>query len=269
MLKISSSSLISIANKLLIIFLIAKGLSLVALWYLPNDGVELNLQKNYQPLYQRVDFKNMLINQDKTSQQSTIKIQDTSMSNMILKGLYGTKTKGFIIIAMKSNSKKTSIIGIGELYQGFKLIKIKPKSAVFIKDSKKYILELKKIKKGSIITKIKPKVLKEKLTKPILISKTEIANYVANPTQMWKEISISEVKNGKKLKGFKVNSIVKNSRFATLGLKKGDIIIKANNIALKSYNDVMSIYNNISKLKILQIVLLRENKEKELIYEID
>lgn len=270
MLKISNPSLIKVASKLLIIFVIAKGLSLVTLWYLPSDGIELNSKNSYQPSYQRVDFKNMLVRQDGIQQEyNAMKTQDTSMSSMLLKGLYGSKTKGFVIIAMRASSKKTSIIAIGELYQGFKLISIALKSATFIKNSKKYVLELKKIKEGSIITKIKKKPLKNKSTKPMSIQRTEISNYITNPMQIWKETSISEVKQGNEIKGFKVNSIVKNSKFSTLGLKKGDIIIKANNITLKSYNDVMSIYSNISKLKTLQIIVLRDNQEKELIYEID
>ena len=138
MLKISNPFLIDVANKLLIMFVIAKGLSLVALWYLPSDGIELNSKNSYQPPYQRVDFKNMLVRQSGIQQEyNAVKIQDTSMSNMVLKGLYGTKTKGFVIIAMRASSKKTSIIAIGELYQGFKLISIALKSATFIKNSKK------------------------------------------------------------------------------------------------------------------------------------
>ena len=38
---------------------------------------------------------------------------------------------------------------------------------------------------------------------------------------------------------------------------------------LKSYNDVFKIYNNISKLKVTEIVVLRDNQEKEFVYEID
>jgi type II secretory pathway component PulC len=55
---------------------------------------------------------------------------------------------------------------------------------------------------------------------------------------------------------------------ATLGLREGDVIIKANNIELKSYKDAIDIYNGLDQLDAVQIVVLRENQEVELVYEI-
>ena len=60
-----------------------------------------------------------------------------------------------------------------------------------------------------------------------------------------------------------------NSQLATLGLKKGDIIIKVNNKVLKTYNDVFGIYNNIDKLDAINLVVQRNNQEVELTYEIN
>jgi len=60
-----------------------------------------------------------------------------------------------------------------------------------------------------------------------------------------------------------------NSKFATLGLRKGDVIIKANNIPLKSYRDAMNVYKNINKFDAINIVVMRNNQEKELVYEIN
>ena len=54
-----------------------------------------------------------------------------------------------------------------------------------------------------------------------------------------------------------------------LGLQKGDIIIKANNVKLESLKDVMKIYNNINNITAMEITVLRDNTEVELMYEID
>ena len=83
------------------------------------------------------------------------------------------------------------------------------------------------------------------------------------------QIAINEVMKNGKIKGFKIMRIDKNSKFATLGLQKGDVIIKANNVDLTSYKAVMDIYKNINKLSELDLVFLRNNTEKELVYEIN
>ena len=73
MIKLSNSYFLQVLTKLLILLVIAKALSLALLWYLPSDGVELAQKENYQPKYQRVDFKNMLqtLKASKIVEQST------------------------------------------------------------------------------------------------------------------------------------------------------------------------------------------------------
>ena len=39
-----------------------------------------------------------------------------------------------------------------------------------------------------------------------------------------------------------------NSKMAQLGLKKGDIMIRANNIKLTSFNDAIKLYKKIDKI---------------------
>ena len=70
-------------------------------------------------------------------------------------------------------------------------------------------------------------------------------------------------------KGFKVTRVTRGSKIAGLGLLKGDIIIKANNVELKTLKSVTDMYMNIDKIDTMQIVVLRNNQEKELVYEID
>ena len=49
---------------------------------------------------------------------------------------------------------------------------------------------------------------------------------------------------------------------------EGDVIIKANNKELKSYADALDIYKKIGTLQALELVVLRNNQEKEIVYEI-
>ncbi|QOY53910.1 hypothetical protein HUE87_08380 [Candidatus Sulfurimonas marisnigri] len=268
--NISNSAIISLLTNVLILLVLAKSLSLVVLWYLPNEGVELSVKENFQPKYQRVDFKNMIQRKKRENMSATANIEDvgTNITDMILNGLYGTKNSGFIIIALKVNPSKTDIVAVGELYNGYILKSIASLSAIFQKDGKDYVLYLEQQngKSSSYVTKIK---VDGGSDSKIELTRKEISLYAKNPKEIWKNISITEVKDGKNIKGFKVTKINNKSKFASLGLKVNDLIIKANNIRLKSYRDALDIYKNIDKLDMIQIVVIRNNQEMELVYEIN
>ena len=72
-----------------------------------------------------------------------------------------------------------------------------------------------------------------------------------------------------KISGFKVTKVNSKSVFAVLGLKKNDIIKKVNNKSLTNYNEAFKIYNNIDKINYFNILIIRDNKEMELSYDID
>jgi general secretion pathway protein C len=263
--KISKTTLISVGTKLLILALVAKVIAMLIFAFLPSQGIELSLSENYKPKYQRVDFKNMI---GKTQKSQTTApsgyVSSTQINSMVLKGLYGNDTNGFVIIALKSSPDKTSIISIDESFSGYKLISILQNGAVFTKGSKEYILKVKDEKiDSSYITPV------ESQDGAMQINKSDLSFYTKDPKRIWRDISISEVKNGSKIDGFKITSIKKNTKIAKLGLKKGDIIIKANNIELKSYRDAFGLFNDIQNIDTMQIVVLRNNQEKEFIYEIN
>lgn len=270
MIKISSSTFISLFTKLLILLVIAKGVSLLLLWFLPSDGVELNTKNNYQPKYQRVDFKNIISKAQAVTaneNQQQITGSNVNIKNIVLKGLYGANNIGFIIVAMKSNIKTTTIVEVGESFEGYILKSISVASALLEKNGADFILNLEDIKSTEDI--INKKEADSSESTENIVKREDVAYYAKNPKQIWKDISISEIKDGDNIKGFKVTKINKDSKFAALGLKSGDVIIKANNVTLRSYQDVLGIYENIDKLDAVQIVLMRNNKEMEFVYEIN
>ncbi len=268
MIKLSNSYMLRVVIRLLVLLAIAKGISLVIWWFLPSDGVELQVKDNYKPKYQRVDFKNMLNTVTSTPSKSVGNEKSTagiSITNMVLKGLYGKGSKGFAIVALKSSPKNTSIVSVGDVFSGYTLKTILSNGVAFIKAGKEYVLNMEETKaiKGSITAVVKDD------GEPKDVSRSDINFYAKNPKQIWKDIAIKEVKNGNKIEGFKVTRIKKNSKMDRLGLKKGDIIIKVNNVELKSYKDALDIYAKIDKLKSVEIVVMRNNQEQELVYEIN
>ena len=247
---------------------------------LPSDGVELKENKNYQPKYQRVDFRAMLEkSEEKKIVQKIAKVDITNsinITNMLLKGLYGTSTKGYAIVALKSKASATSIVAVGEKFSGYTLKSIASQGIVFTKNSQDYILKLKvsKNKKSSIIRVNKTNNTSREVTdvedgEPREVNRKDIDYFAKHPREIWKNISIHDVKRNRKIIGFKISRINPNSKFAALGLKRGDLIVRANNIELKSYKNAIELYNNINKIDTMQIVVIRNNEEKELIYEIN
>jgi general secretion pathway protein C len=270
--RVSNSALLSVFTRLLILLLAAKVISFAFWWYLPHESVELILQENYQPQYRRVDFKNMIqdsYTRDKKGAGQSISSGTASISSMILKGLFGNKDKGFVIIAMRSAPKKTSIVSVGEVFKGYTLKEITLTGSIFEKNGKDYVLYLKKPdnKTGQYIQNVGR--TERASDAPIDVTRSDISHYIKNPKEIWNEISIVEIKDGKKIKGFKVTKLKEMSKLASLGLKVGDLIIKANNVKFVSYADVLNIYKHIDKLDALQLVVIRNNQEVELVYEIN
>jgi len=270
MIKLSNSKLILISIRLLIILVIAKVISLLLNVFLSYSGIEFDETENYQPRYHRVDFKNMIKYKAKVKKVVENKKSDSgiSITNMVLKGLYGKKSKGFIIVAMKSNPKKTAIVSMGENYKGYRLEAIFVKSVRFRKDKMDFMLYLEKTDK---LNRTFARSSENKSSDNIQteISRSDISYYAKNPKEIWKHISLREMRDGKKIKGFRINRIDSNSVFARLGLKRGDLIVKVNNMKIKSYREALSVYKNIDILDSVQIVVLRNNQEVELVYEID
>jgi len=269
MINLSNSKLLSMGVVLLSLLLTAKMAALALWWYLPNEGIDLKVKKSFRIPYVRVDFKNMLVAihlPKKTGKKKTTNA--SSIDNMILKGLYGNTKSGFAIVAQKASSKKTTIVGIGEEFGGYKLKAIQMQSVIFTRAGKEYILKLESKQNSS---KYVSKVQTRNANAPedeYSVSKNDIRYYSQHPTQIWRDIAISEIKKNGTIAGFRVNRIRPNSKMATIGLKVGDVIVKANNVELKSYRDAIKLYNEIDKIDVLELTVIRNNQEKEIVYEI-
>jgi len=257
--------MVTFFTRIILIIIIGKVLGLVLLWLLPGEGIDFYEKKRMLPPYQSYNL-GVFIDPVAISRNSKTEAKhiEAGINTLILKGLYRKKKTGYIIIAMKTDPTKTEILGIGENYAGYKLLEIKSTSAVFEKGSSHYILELITDDLVSLRKRHAPFIEGQ----PYQMSRAEIQEYAKNFGKILEDINIIEVKNRGKLKGFKITRLRSNTPFSYLGLKKGDIIIKINNEPLKSYADALNIYQNIDDIKEIELIVLRNNKEKELRYEI-
>lgn len=264
-------------RNLLILVLLAKAISLVMLWYFQSEGVHYHPNSSKLPEYKRYNANNLI----KATQKPDIKMatEPTSeeakalasygpnISNMLLKALFKRKNGGVIIIALKSKPNDSKVLGIGEAFQGYTLTKILKNGAIFDKRGETFSLYFAEAKQDERY-RSKPSAQQQDDDEIKQVSKTDIIHYAKNVKQIWRDIGIVEVRKAGKIVGFKVTRIKANTPFAQLGLRKGDIIIKANNKQMTSYKDAIAIYKGIDKLEALELVVLRNNQETEINYEI-
>ena len=182
------------------------------------------------------------------------------------------KFSGYVIINQKGKSDSI-FLNVGDSYKGFKLVELYDNYALFEKSNKKYKLELNKKVKFNYINasfdKKDDKILDKGDYKSI--DKSLINSYIHNPRKIWSNISINEYRKNGKIIGFKVYNVKRGSDFEKIGLKAGDIIIKVNNIKLNSIKSAFDIYNKVKNgsLSSINLIILRNNQEMELEYEIE
>ncbi len=274
----SNPALMRFVRNLLIIILVTKTISLVMLWYFQSEGVHYHPNNSKRPEYKRYSANNLIkptkkpdirqATEPTTEEEKELIAYGPNISNMLLKGLFKRKNGGLVIIALKAKPNDSEVISIGETFQGYTLTRILENGAVFTKNSQNYSLYFSEEQQQDRYTSKSKSRTVEDVGGIKQVAKTDIVHYAKNVKQIWKDIGIVEVKKSGKIVGFKVTRIKANTPFAQLGLRKGDIIIKANNKPMTSYKDAIAIYKGIDKLEALELVVLRNNQETEINYEI-
>lgn len=260
--------LLTLLTRLLFIVIIANAIALALLWFLPGEGVDYTKVRSIQPTYHRYRIAVML-EQGKAGARGDRGLISTSpakkISSLLLTGLYGSKKSGFVVIAMKSSPKKTEVIATGESFGGYTLVGVNADNAVFDRDGRSYTVYMENAGKLPAFSPSEDTSAEESAAR---ISRNDVLGYAKNIERIWQDISIVEVRENDRITGFKVTRIKPDTPLANLGLKRGDIIIKANNKQLKSYADALGIYKEIDTLRALELTVLRNNQEKEIVYEI-
>jgi len=258
----------------LTIILLALITALVFQALLPQYNLKEVTVKQYPIEYNKYKFTKTAEKEQKALDSEEVKEEKKEyalMSNISLKMIYEeSNNNGWIIISEKSVNKNI-ILGIDEEFKNYKLKEIYSQYVVFTRNNKSYKLELKKVK--SEISYVNEAVNNEtsqitKVDDQYQLKRDLINTYTKNNSKIWKEISIQEIKKDGKIDGFEVKKLANKTVFKELGLQKGDVIKSVNNIKLKSYADAFAIYKKIDKTENLSIIIVRDNKEVELEYEI-
>lgn len=188
-----------------------------------------------------------------------------------IKAIYRSSSGSFVSI---SDDKETQIVPLGGVYKGvFRLVGLTEKTAVFSGYGQKYHLRLgyydalsRQETVSQFVSDSQPSGLEEGEIHKIAYQ--TILSQMNDFQNIWKIIDISESRKGTKFMGFRINSIASKSIFSQLGLQQGDIIQSVNNQKIESFGDAIAMYSKVPHLRSVQITVLRNNLQKDIVYEI-
>jgi type II secretion system protein C len=258
------SLILGLVVKFLVMAFIAKIISLSAWYFLPKQSVHNVSKSQFVMPYMRYSISDFRLKS--TGMQISDAASSLSINSIILKAIYMMGKESIIVLAPKSNPKKSKTVGIGEKFEGYKLEKVFSDYVLFTKNYKQYRLYLN-LKKGAPRWK---KVDKSASVEGVVhrIPRTEVKKLMANPTDIWKNIGLREHYFRGKPDGFKVSFVKKGTAFEALGLRVGDVIQAINNQEIKNNAQAFKAYQQFKDAKALKLSIKRENSEMELEYEI-
>ena len=267
----------------LAVFLAAKVLWFGAeMLFLPAAGTNYMAEKTGEPLYYRVKLTpNESRGPRKKKPKVALRHTDGSIDEIRLLALYNSSDMTIATVNYKSKNK---VMERGDNISGFVLEGGGQDFVTFSKKNRTYTVMLSKDNKKSkntvedhsapVAKAKKPKVSEKKgnITDAgdhKIVDRTLIEYYTKNMREIYKNIGVTEMKDGGKLQGFRLNFVKKNSDFEKLGVKRNDIIKSVNGKAITSYNAAFGIYKNIQNSNNISMVVQRGNEEMELEYEIE
>jgi general secretion pathway protein C len=203
-----------------------------------------------------------------------------SIKEIKLLAIYNATDIAVVTVEYRNKSK---VLSSGDKINGFTLEGAGSNFAMFSKDDKNYKVLLAKNAKAKLNTssiksvpiansKVKAKKVLGEVTNEgsaKIIDRSLLDHYADNMDDIYKNIGIAEIKEGKDLKGFKINFVRKDSPFSKLGIRRNDVIKSINGQEITSYNAAFGVYKNIKNVDNLSLVIIRGKEEMELEYEIN
>ena len=253
------------------------GWFIVEMALLSAKGVDYRKPSEAKTLYYRTRFATQ-----KLKQKHVKKLKPVSdISSFKLLAIYNSPNRIVITISKKG---KTSVLVRGDTVDGYVLDAATAQEAIFLRGGKSHQLSLIESSKSPSATS-SVKYSQKKTEAPeeeavvmgeitdadglTVVDRSLLDHYSKNMKDIWKNIGMKELKENGKITGFKVNFVKRESDFAKLGLRRGDVILSVNGQELNSYNGAFDIYKNIDTMDSLTLKIRRGKEEMELEYEIN
>jgi general secretion pathway protein C len=251
----------------------------VEMTQLPATGVDHVKEAGVKSLYYRVKLTPNEAPAPVKKDLPKVQSSAGSISDITLYAIYNASTVTVVTIEYKG---KTKVLSKGDKVNGFVLEGAGSNFATFSKASKTYKVNLRKGKKSPQGTTSSEKRASQEEMPPSkkaegdisdagdhkIVDRSLIDHYATNMDDIYKNIGITESKKNGAME-FKISFVRKNSPFAKLGVKRGDIIKSINGQEINSYNAAFGMYKNIKNIENLTLVIQRGKEEMELEYEIN
>ncbi|KIM10905.1 MAG: hypothetical protein KU38_06880 [Sulfurovum sp. FS08-3] len=265
-----------------ILLILALMVGVKAVWFvatlifLPSQTQELQSKSDVKPLYYRFNLAKQEGQKSTPVPIEPIKQPATPISALRLIGIYVSPNT---VVVTVQKGPKSYVLSKGQNVDGFVLTNASRDEAFFEKEGKRYALKFTSKNplanpQPSITTASMPKEEVKEVGDVIdrgsvkVVKRDMLEGYMKQPKDIWKDIGISEIKNGNEITGFMVRFVRRDSGFEKLGLERGDIILAINGERLDSYQDAFDAYKNIQTVQGLTVTIKRKNQEMELDYEI-
>jgi len=251
----------------------------IEILWLPTTGVDHVSKKAGKALYYRVKLTPNKV--AAPSIKPHVVQRRSSINDIKLLAIYNASDMTVVAVEYKA---KTKVLSRGDKINGFVLEGAGSNFATFSKNAKSYkVMLLKGKSTGSgkvipVVSTLAPKRQKSE-SKPLgevtnmgdhrVIDRSLLDHYANNMDDIYKNIGISELKEGSNLKGFRITFVRKDSPFEKLGVQRDDVIKSINGQEINSYNAAFEAYKNIKNIDNLTLVIQRGKEEMELEYEIN
>ncbi|MDR2638205.1 MAG: hypothetical protein LBC09_00025 [Helicobacteraceae bacterium] len=245
--------------------------SAIAKLFLPDSSIErafsapFNFVRSY-PLERALGIGSAANSQD---MQGALSQGAATLTGLKLKAIYAENDKnGFVVI---DEGAKLTFVGVGEILRGYTLSAVESKKAIFAKDGATYELSLEdQTREARVVASSQRNisVTADAQQTKRLIGRDELAKYRQNVRLIWDNIGIAPINENGKFKEFRVTFVARDSVFHELGLQAGDVLKSANGIELDGFAAAMRLYAKIDEIDRFTMTIVRNNREKELVYEI-
>jgi len=266
---------------ILVLLLIIKTLwFVIEILWLPTTGVNHVSEKAGKALYYRVKLTPNKVAAPRTT-SPVVHRRSSSIKDIKLLAIYNASDMTVIAVEYKG---KTKVLSRGDEINGFVLEGAGSNFATFSKHAKSYKVMLLKGKTSGqgkvtpVMSTLAPKKQNGE-SKSLgevtnmgdhrVIDRALLDHYANNMDDIYKNIGISELKEGSNLKGFRITFVRKDSPFEKLGVRRDDVIKSINGQEINSYSAAFEAYKNIKNIDNLTLVVQRGKEEMELEYEIN
>ena len=193
-----------------------------------------------------------------------IKVKSVTNTNYIESWKLTATVLGSPSYAMVVKGRIGKVLEMNDTLEDYQVKKIEKHKVLFSNKTENIWLYMKTKKYKNI--NVKKKVMP--IAGHIVMRQAYVKKYLKKPERLLKTVNIMPKIESGVFNGFVIKSLLEGSFLYNYGLRKGDIIKKINGKKLVSMSDGISGYESMSSSRNFSISILRDNKIRELKYEI-